>query len=62
MECVEVFKYLGRLLAFDDNDSQAGRTNLKKARGWWTRISWAWVLRVENASPRVCGMFYKVTV
>ena len=31
LERVEVFKYLGRLLAFDDNDVQAVRSNLKKA-------------------------------
>jgi hypothetical protein len=31
LERVEVFKYLGRLLAYDDNDTQAVRNNLKKA-------------------------------
>ena len=29
LERVEVFKYLGRLLAYNDNDSQAMRANLK---------------------------------
>ena len=60
LERVEVFKYLGRLLAFDDTDIQAVRKNLRKARKCWARISR--VLRAENASPRVCGMFYKATV
>jgi len=60
LERVEVFKYLGRLMAYDDNDAQAINTQLKKARKSWTRISR--VLRAENASPRVCGMFYKATV
>ena len=60
LERVEVFKYLGRLLAYDDNDAQAVRASLKKARKCWGRISR--VLRAENASPRVCGMFYKATV
>jgi hypothetical protein len=61
LERVEVFKYLGRLLAsYDDNDAQAVRSNLKKARRCWGRISR--VLRAENASARVCGMFYKATV
>ena len=60
LDQVEVFKYLGRLLASDDNDSQAMRSNLKKARRCWSRISR--VLRAENAEPRVCGMFYKATV
>ena len=32
LDRVEVFKYLGRLLSHDDNDVQAARGNLKKAR------------------------------
>jgi len=60
LERVEVFKYLGRLLAYDDNDSQAMRSNLKKARKSWARVSR--VLRAENAAPKVCGVFYKATV
>ena len=57
---MEVFKYLGRLIAFDDDYTQAWRGNLAKARRLWARISR--VLRAENASARVCGMFYKATV
>ncbi len=57
---VEVFKYLGRLLAYDDNDAQAVRGNLKKARGIWVRLSHT--IRAENASPCACGIFYKATV
>ena len=57
---MEVFKYLGRLLAYDNNDPQAVQGNLKKARGIWARLSWT--MRAENASPRVSGLFYKVTV
>ena len=60
LERVEVFKYLGRLLAYDDNDAQAVRDNIKKARKCWRRVSR--VLRAENASLRVCGMFFKATV
>ena len=60
LERVDVFKYLGRLLAYDDNDVQAVRNNIKKARKCWSRVSC--VLRAENAPPRVCGMFYKATV
>ena len=60
LERVEVFKYLGRLLAYDDNDAQAVRGNLKKARGVWARLSRT--IRAENASPRACGTFYKATV
>jgi hypothetical protein len=60
LERVQVFKYLGRLIAGDDADTQAMRSNLRKARGVW-----AWISRVlwaENASPRTSGMFYKATV
>ena len=32
LERVEVFKYLGRLIAFDDDDTQAVRNHLAKAR------------------------------
>ena len=36
---VEVFKYLGRLVSYDDVDTQAIRGNLKKCRKTWARIS-----------------------
>jgi hypothetical protein len=55
LERVEVFKYLGRLLAYDDNDTQAIWANLAKARKTWARVSW--VLRAENASPKLGGVF-----
>jgi hypothetical protein len=35
LEHVEVFKYLGRLLAQDDNDAQAIRQQLQKVQGVW---------------------------
>jgi hypothetical protein len=60
LERVEVFKYLGRLLAYDNNDARAVRGNLKKGRGIWARLSRT--IRAENASPRACGIFYKATV
>ena len=47
-------------MALDDVDTQAALGNLKKARRVWARISN--VLRAENTSARVCGMFYKATV
>ena len=40
--------------------AQAVRGNLKKAQRVWSQISR--VLRAENASARVCGIFYKATV
>jgi hypothetical protein len=35
LEWVEVFKYLGRLLAQDDDDAQAIWQQMQKARGVW---------------------------
>jgi hypothetical protein len=60
LDRVEVFKYLGRLIAHNDVDTQAMRSNLRKAWGCWARISP--VLRAENTSPRMSGTFYKATV
>jgi hypothetical protein len=56
LERVEVFKYLGRLLAYDDSNTQAMRGNLKKVRKSWDRVSR--ILRAENTSAKVCGVFY----
>ncbi len=60
LERVEVFKYLGRLISFDDADNQAMRSNLKKAQGCWAQVFR--MLRAENAAPNTCGMFYKAIV
>ena len=57
---IEVYKYLGRLLAQDDDDAQAIRQQLRKARGVWARVGQ--VLRGENTSPRVAAKFYKAVV
>ncbi len=59
LERVEVFKYLGWLISYNDADTQAMLSNLRKARGCWAQI--LHVLRAENASPWTCGMFYKKT-
>jgi hypothetical protein len=55
-----VFKYLGCLLACNNNDTQVMRSNLKKAQKCWARISH--VLRAENVASQVCKVFYKATV
>jgi hypothetical protein len=49
LELVEVFKYLGRMLAQDDDDIQAIRTQIRKARATWAHVGQ--VLRSENTSP-----------
>jgi hypothetical protein len=60
LECVEVFKYLGRLLAQDDNDAQAIQQQLQKAWGVWARVGQ--VLRGENTAPRIADKLYKAVV
>jgi hypothetical protein len=60
LEKVEVFKYLGRMMAQDNNDVQAVRHQLHKARGTWARIGQ--VLRSKNATPWVAAIFYKAVV
>jgi hypothetical protein len=54
---VEVFKYLGRLLAQDDDDIQAIRAQLQKARGTWARVGQ--VLQVKNVPIWVAAKFIK---
>ncbi len=60
LERVEVYKYLGWMMAQDDDDAQAIRAQLRKARA-----TWAWVgkvLRGENMSPTVAAKFYLAVV
>jgi hypothetical protein len=59
-ERVEVFKYLGRMMAQDNNDVQAVRHQLRKAQGTWGCVGQ--VLRSENVTPRVPAKFYKAVV
>ena len=56
LERVEVFKYLGRLLALGDDDAQCVRARLTAARKAWARIGK--VLRAEGAPPKVAGKFF----
>ena len=60
LERVEIFKYLGRLMSYDDNDAPAIRAQLRKGRKVWQRFSK--LLRQMKASPRVAGKFYKAVV
>ncbi len=60
LECVEVFKYLGCLLAQDDDDAQAIRQQLRKAWGVWARVGQ--VLRGKNTALRIADKFYKAVV
>jgi hypothetical protein len=57
---VEVFKYLGCLLAQEDDNIQAICAQLRKAHATWARVGQ--VLRNENVSPHIAATFYKAVV
>ncbi len=52
LERVEMFKYLGCILAQDDNDNQAVRHQICKARAIWACVGQ--VLRGENCNTTHC--------
>ena len=58
LERVEVFKYLGRLMAMEN--TQAIRGNLCKVRKVWNTLHR--LLRGENTTPMVCSMLFKAVV
>jgi hypothetical protein len=60
LERVEVFKYLSCLLAQDDDDAQAIRQQMRKARGVWAQVGQ--VLHGENVMPWVAAKFYKTVI
>ena len=60
LERVESFCYLGRILAQDDDDVRAVRSQIQKARGIWARVGQA--LQVDNTLPKVSAKFYKAVV
>jgi hypothetical protein len=60
LEQVGVFKYLGRMMAQEDNDIQAVRAQLRKARSTWARVGQ--VLSSENVTPFVAARFYQAIV
>jgi hypothetical protein len=60
LEWVEVYKYLRRMMAQDDDDTQAVRAQL-----WKARTTWAWVgkvLRGENTPLTVAVKLYQAIV
>jgi len=60
LEQVKVFKYLGRLMAQDDDDIRAARNQLKKARSTWAHVGQ--VLCSDCIALKVATMFYKAVV
>ena len=57
---MEVFKYLGCIALYVDNNVPAMRRNLKRVRGIWRRLSK--VLATEEVPAPVAGMFYQAVV
>ena len=60
LKTVRKFKYLGRIVSCNDNDTTAVRRNIKKARWTWGQF-WK-VIKKEEVPPRAAGMFYQAVV
>jgi hypothetical protein len=60
LEKVDLFRYLGRVLAQDDDDVRAVRQQIKKTRGIWARVGQ--VLTADNTPPKTSAKFYKAVV
>ncbi len=60
LEKVDLFHFLGQILAQDDDDVRAVRQQIKKAQEIWARVGQ--VLTVENTPPKVSTKFYKTAV
>jgi hypothetical protein len=60
LEKVDLIRYLGRILAQDNDDVWVVRQRIKKARAIWARVSQ--VLTAENMPPKVSAKFYKAVV
>jgi hypothetical protein len=60
LKSVATFKYLGRPLAFNDDDWPAVYQNLSRVRRRWRQIRC--ILTRDGATPAISGMFYKATV
>ena len=60
LERVRHFKYLGRILSDNDDDSICINENLKRARKRWNCI--ARILKVEGANAKCMSKFYLTVV
>ncbi len=60
LERVKVFKYLGWMMAQDNDDIQAIQAQLRKARATWASVGQ--VLWSENAPPPIAARFYQAIV
>jgi hypothetical protein len=57
---MEVFKYLGQMLAQDNDDVRAVQAQLQKARAVWARVGQ--VLCSQNVAPFAAARFYQAIV
>ncbi len=55
-----MFRYLGRILAQDDDDVRAVRNQIKKVGEIWARVGQ--VLMANNTPPKVSAKFYKAVM
>ena len=60
IERVRYFKYLGRILSDDDDDTRCIENNLNKAREQWNKI--AKILKREGANAKCMAKFYITVV
>jgi hypothetical protein len=60
LEKVDSFRYLGKILAQDDEDVRAVQSQIWKTRATWARVGQ--VLQAENTPPKVSAKFYKAVV
>ena len=60
LERVRTFRYLGRILSDNDDDSPCVQANLKRARQRWNSV--AKILKVEGANAKCMSKFYMTVV
>ena len=60
LKSVWQFKYLGRIVSYDDNDTPAIRRNIKRTRRQWGQFRK--VLEGESVPSCAAGMFYQAVV
>jgi hypothetical protein len=60
LEKVDLFRYLGQILAQHDDDVWAVRQQIKKAWGIWASVGQ--VLMADNTLPKVSAKFYKAVM
>jgi hypothetical protein len=60
LEKVDSFQYLGQILAQDNDNVRAVKSQINNAQGAWGRVGQ--ILKAENTPPKVSTKFYKALV